>query len=248
METDKNSIIKDLLPAKKRSHSVVIRVSKVNKSFKVGSRRVKILKGIDLSIYSGEMAIIFGPSGCGKSTLLHTMLGLEKPDKGRVFLRKKSLYRMGEDIRSRWRRLKVGMVFQQSNWIKSLSVKENVAYPLYLADSDTKAVNLKAIEMLKWVGMEWAAEKAPMELSGGEQQRVSLARALITDPGIIFCDEPTGNLDSINGMNLMKILINLNRGEGRKAIVMVTHERAFLPYANRRIFMQDGKIIKDEVS
>lgn len=244
----KNYKIEGLLAKKARSHGVVVKVKNVHKSFKVGTRRVKVLKSIDLSIYSGEFAIIFGPSGCGKSTLLHTILGLERPDLGTVELRGRNMYRMKEDQRSYWRRLKLGMVFQQSNWIKSLSVEENVSYPLYLVEKDRRLIKEKAMETLAWVGMDWAALKKPTELSGGEQQRVALARALISDPGIIFCDEPTGNLDSKNGRNLMKILINLNRGDKRKVIVMVTHDDVFLPYANRRIYMQDGMIIKDEVN
>ncbi len=153
---------------------------------------------------------------------------------------------MREDKRSYWRREKVGMVFQQSNWIKALTVLENVSYPLLLVESDKKKIRDRALEMLKWVGMDWTADKKPTELSGGEQQRVALARALVTDPSVIFCDEPTGNLDSKNGKNLMKILINLNRGEERKVVVMVTHDGAFLPFANRRIYMQDGKVTKEE--
>ena len=229
----------------RRSHHVEIKVRGVFKSFLVGKRRVKVLKNISVTFYKGELAIIFGPSGCGKSTLLHTMLGLEEPDRGKVFLKGKSLYYLDEDGRSVWRRLHVGIVFQQSNWVKSLNVLENVGYPLYLTDLSQEEIDKRAREVLVMVGMEKMEKKRPMDLSGGEQQRVSLARALIIDPDIIVADEPTGNLDSKSSQELIKLLMKLNQ-EMRKTIVMVTHDASFLPLANRRVSMKDGKIVGDE--
>lgn len=234
------------LPAKsKRSHKIILSIENVDKSFNLGGKKVQILKDIDLKFYSGEFAIIFGPSGCGKSTLLHVMLGLEPPDHGKVFLRDKSLYHLDEDERTCWRREKVGMVFQQSNWIKSLNVIENVSYPLYLTDTPVEKAQKKAKELLAMLKMDKAFDQTPTELSGGEQQRVALARALITNPGILICDEPTGNLDSKSSLILMKLLTKLNRKES-KAIIMVTHEGDFLTLANRRVMMKDGVIIGDE--
>jgi len=243
--TDEAVVLGGKLPKVGRSHRVTIKVEHLWKSFKVGEQKITVLKDIDLTFYSGEFVIIFGPSGCGKSTLLHTMLGLEEPDKGRVFLRDKSIYQMDEDSRSIWRREKMGMVFQQSNWIKSLNVLENVAYPLYLTNSSEKSINDHALEALVTVGMEKFGNQLPTELSGGQQQKVALARALITDPGIIVADEPTGNLDSKSGKELINFLLMLNR-EKRKAIIMVTHDEAFLPIANRRIMMKDGRVVGDE--
>jgi putative ABC transport system ATP-binding protein len=228
-----------------RSHKIIIKVKNLWKSFGPVGKRVPVLRGINLNLYSGEFAIVFGPSGCGKSTLLHAILGLEEPDRGKIYLREKSLYHMSEDSRALWRRKKVGMVFQQSNWIKSMKVWENVGYPLMLEGYPEGRVFEKAMEELKRVGLENMAFQKPTELSGGEQQKAALARALITDPGIIICDEPTGNLDSKSGFELIGILKKLNEVQ-RKAILMVTHERNFLPYATRRIFMKDGKIVKDE--
>ncbi len=234
------------LPKKqKRSHKVIFKMEKVGKSFKIGKRYIRVLKDIDLCFYSGEFVIVFGPSGCGKSTLLHTMLGLEEPDRGRVWLRGKSVYQMEDENRLNWRREKIGIVFQQSNWIKSLSVLENVSYPLYLSGLSDGEIEDKARQMLKLVDLEKTAKQQPTELSGGEQQRVALARALVTDPGIIIADEPTGNLDSRSGKELIGLLAKLNRKE-RKAIVMVTHEDDFLPVANRRVYMKDGRIVGDE--
>jgi len=255
----KNKIIKDTtnvavvdvleglrLPKKKgRSHKVIIKTENLWKSFLLGSRRNMILKGIDLCFYTGEFVIIFGPSGCGKSTLLHTILGLERPDKGRVFLRERSLYKLGEDEKLDWRREKIGIVFQQSNWVKSLNVLENVCYPLYLSFMPDAEIERKGREILELVGMSKVQKQNPSELSGGEQQKIALARALITDPGIIMADEPTGNLDSKSSGELIKLLARLNREE-RKAILMVTHDASFLPVANRRVFMKDGKVVKDE--
>lgn len=245
METIKTENLINNTAKTPRSHKVIIHLENIYKSFLVGEKRIKVLKKINLRFYSGEFAIIFGPSGCGKSTLLHTILGLEEPDRGKVYLRGKSLYQLSEDARTRFRREKVGMVFQQSNWIKSLSVWENVAYPLYLTNLSEKAIRKKALEMLKMVGMEENMDKIPTEMSGGEQQRVALARALITDPWILVVDEPTGNLDSKNGWVLINLLLDLNRKEGR-AIIMVTHEAAFLTAATRRVMMKDGEITKDE--
>lgn len=234
------------LPAKKRrSHHEVVKLKGVEKSFVTGRSQTKVLKGIDLVLYSGEFIIVYGPSGCGKSTLLHTIIGLEPPNSGKVFLRGVDLYQLDSDQRAQIRRKKIGMVFQQSNWIKSLKVWENVAYPLWLEGMEDSLAKKKAIEVLQEVGMEQFFDYHPMELSGGQQQRVALARALITDPWIIVADEPTGNLDTQSGEEIIKILARLNR-EKRRMILMVTHEINFLPIATRRIGIKDGEVVKDE--
>lgn len=238
--------IQSELPAKKRrSHHEVVKLKGVTKSFKTGRIETKVLKGIDLILYSGEFVIIYGPSGCGKSTLLHTIIGLEPPNSGKVFLRGIDLYQLDSDERAEVRRKKIGMVFQQSNWIKSLRVWENVAYPLWLEGKDDELVKDRVREVLKEVEMEEFFDYHPMELSGGQQQRVALARALITDPWIIVADEPTGNLDTQSGEEIIKILAKLNR-EKRRMILMVTHEINFLPIATRRIGIKDGEVVKDE--
>lgn len=230
---------------KKRSHKVIIKIANVFKGFVRGKKHSMVLKDIDLCIYSGEFAIIFGPSGCGKSTLLHIILGLEEPDRGQVWLREKNLYRMEEEERTFWVRDKMASVFQQANWIKSLPVWENVAYPLYLEGVGSFEAKEKTMESLKMVGMDKAWDQNPAELSGGEQQKVALARALITDPGIIVADEPTGNLDSKSSQELIGLLVKLNREE-RRVVVMVTHDDSFLKVANRRVSMKDGQIVGDE--
>ncbi len=244
-QLDSNQVYKDLPPKKRRSHKVVIKAKKIWKSFPSVSGRVNVLKNISFNLYSGEFVIIFGPSGCGKSTLLHTILGLEHPDQGQIFLRYQNLYDMSEDDRTTWRKRKTGMVFQQPNWIRSLNVQDNVAYPLFLTSSNKKHIKARVNELLEMVGISDLAYKKPMELSGGEQQKAALARALTTDPGIIIADEPTGNLDSKSGAELIRLIAWLNRAK-RKMIIMVTHDSSFLNLATRRIYMKDGQIIKDE--
>ena len=206
---------------------------------------MKILKDINLSLYSGEFVIIYGPSGCGKSTFMHTILGLEKPSRGKVFLRGEEIFKMEDDKRTNYRRQKIGMVFQQANWIKSLSVWENVAYPLLISGYEDADAKERAFKVLKDVGMENMANKKATELSGGQQQRVALARALSTDPWIIMADEPTGNLDSSSSAEIISILARLNREQSR-TIIMVTHDMNFLPLATRRIAMSDGRVVADD--
>ena len=238
-------IEKELPKKKTRSHHIAVKSRKLHKSFRVGKRAIPVLKNINLNLYSGEFVIIYGPSGCGKSTLLHTILGLEPPTAGEIFLRGYNLYEMDNDQRTNFRREKIGVVFQQSNWIKSLNVWENVAYPLWLSGLTKQRAKRRAMEVLNEVGMEALAYNQPMELSGGEQQRVSLARALSTNPWIIMTDEPTGNLDTASSEKIMLLLARLNR-EKRRMILMVTHELSFLPIATRRIGIKDGEVVYDE--
>lgn len=228
-----------------RSHHEVVKMRDVYKKFKVGGAEVPVLKHITVTFYSGEFVMIFGPSGCGKSTFLHTMLGLEEPNSGKVFLRDADLYSMSHDDRATFRHQKIGMIFQQSNWIKSLSVVENVAYPLMLSGASHKEAGELALERLHEVGMDMHARQRPTELSGGQQQKVALARALVTNPWIIVADEPTGNLDTRSGYEVVHMLAWLNRVK-RRMIVMVTHDNRFLNIATRRIHMTDGAIISDE--
>lgn len=242
---DIDAIESRLPPKQERSHHIVVKVNKLHKSFDLGKQKVHVLKGIDLNLYSGEFVVIYGPSGCGKSTFLHTILGLEPPDRGRVYLRQEEIYKMNQDQRTNFRRQKIGMVFQQSNWIKSMSVLGNVTYPLWLDGWQEDEAEEKALEMLAEVDMADFAHYHPNELSGGQQQRVSLARAMVTDPWIIMTDEPTGNLDSESGTEIMTMLTRLNRKD-RRMIIMVTHDVGFLPLATRRVAMKDGKIIADE--
>lgn len=219
----------------------IIEVRSVSKFFIVKSQSVEILKGIDLTIRKGEFMALFGPSGCGKSTLLHIVLGLEKPNTGLVLCKGQELYLLSEDDRAKLRKKTMGMIYQQSNWIKSLSVIENVAFMGSLLGYSRPQAMAMAREQLQNVGMlEWA-DYRPTELSSGQQQKVSLARALLNDPDIIIADEPTGNLDYRSGVELMKQFSAL-AAEG-KTILMVTHNIDNVDYTTQVIQMFDGKLV-----
>lgn len=219
----------------------VIEVNDLYKDFEVGKGRVEVLKGINLKIYSGEFVIIFGPSGCGKSTLLNTLVGLETPTKGTVEVRGHDLYKMKADERATFRRKKYGIIYQQSNWIKSLNVLENVAFPLCVSGESDRKATQRARNLLHLFRLEEFERNLPTELSGGQQQRVSVTRALITNPWILIADEPTGNLDTISAADLMYALQFLN-SELKRTVIMVTHNPDYEKYATAVIKMEDGQI------
>ena len=221
----------------------VIKVQNVNKSFRVGSQDVQILKNISFEIQQGDFSIIFGPSGCGKSTLLYALLGLEGPTTGLVTLLDTNLYALAsEDDRSEFRKNHIGMVYQQPNWIKSLTVLENIAFPMLLKGEETLQARTKAQELLKTIQMESWGDYLPSELSSGQQQRIALIRSLVTNPELIIADEPTGNLDFESGQALMQLLQKLNTDE-KKTIVMVTHDLEYLKYAKTAIKMFNGCLL-----
>ncbi len=225
----------------KTNHGVVVQVNDIYKSFTVGTQELEILKGISFKINQGDFLIIFGPSGCGKSTVLNTLLGLEPPTKGNVTFLGKDLYKYNSDERAQIRKKDIGMVYQQSNWIKALNVIENVRFPLTLSGVSTVESEKKAMELLETVKMQGLAHQVPTELSSGQQQRVSLTRALITDPAMIIADEPTGNLDSKAGNEVMDLFKEFNKRG--KTVVMVTHDLEYLSYATKAVNMLDGKVI-----
>lgn len=209
----------------------------------IGQQTIEVLKGIDLMIGRGDFAIIFGPSGCGKSTLLHTILGMEKPTAGKVIMDGEDIYEKTEDQIATFRKGKVGVVFQQSIWIKSLNVMENVCFPNRLRGMSQAEAEKQGLEALKVVNLENWADRHPSELSSGQQQRVSVARALSIDPVVIVADEPTGNLDTVAGDELMELMMDLNKKQG-KTVLMVTHDLEYLRYANRLFHIIDG--LKEE--
>ena len=225
----------------------IIRVKNLNKAFKVGDQSVPVLKKINLEVEQGDFLIIFGPSGCGKSTLLHTVLGLEEPTSGAVEFMGQDVYLNkfqgadSEDDRSEFRKDYVGMVYQQPNWIKSLTVLGNVAFPLILNGIDKAKREHQAMDVLQTMGMANWSNYLPAQLSSGQQQKVALARALITNPKIIVADEPTGNLDFDSGQELMRLLTRLNKYEN-KTIVMVTHDLEYLEFARTAVKMFNGEI------
>lgn len=220
----------------------ILEVKDVFKSFLLGNETIEIIKGVSFEIFKGDFVVLFGPSGCGKSTVLNMSLGLETPSKGTIKFLGKDLYlNSDEDDRAQLRKKDIGMVYQQSNWVKSLNVIENVYFPLTLRGESMESREKKAWDILDLVGMRKGAYQAPTELSSGQQQRISLARALITDPALLVADEPTGNLDSTAGEEIMNLFRDLNlKG---KTVIMVTHDLEYLKYATRSINMADGVVV-----
>jgi putative ABC transport system ATP-binding protein len=222
-------------------NKTIIELRSASKTFRVKTQDVVVLKKINLEIKEG-FSIIFGPSGCGKSTLLHIILGLEPPTTGTVHFFDFNFYGFEEDERSEFRKNNIGMIYQQPNWIKSLTVLENVSFASLLLGTDKEKAKTKAREVLKMVGMIDWADYLPTELSSGQQQKVSLARALITDPKVIIADEPTGNLDYQSGIELMRLLKKLE--ENGKSIIMVTHNVENIDFASSVVQMFDGQVVK----
>jgi putative ABC transport system ATP-binding protein len=222
----------------------VIKVENVKMDFDVGGQIIPVLKGISLEIKSGDFAVIFGPSGCGKSTLLHCLLGMETPTSGRVLIDETDLSGMSEDEIVKFRKTRIGIVFQQSIWIKSLNVLENVAFPNILKGMRVEEAQKLALDSLKEVKLDDWADHHPSSLSSGQQQKVSLARALTLNPLVIVADEPTGNLDTVSGDDLINLLVKLNKEQG-KTIVMVTHDLEYLKFANKLFHIIDGLLVEE---
>lgn len=221
----------------------VIEIKGLEKTFKLSEEnKSEVLRGIDFEVFFGEFVIIFGPSGCGKSTLLNSILGLEEPTKGTVNIREKDIYTMGESERAEFRRQKMGMVYQQFNWIKSLNVIENAALPLIIAGHSESTAKKRALHLLSIFKLEKFANYHPHQLSGGQQQRVATVRALTLNPWLLLADEPTGNLDKNSAIELMSLLKDLNE-KSKRTIILVTHNFDYEPYATKVVFMEDGKFI-----
>ncbi|NCO10392.1 ABC transporter ATP-binding protein [Candidatus Saccharibacteria bacterium] len=217
----------------------LIEVKNVSKSFQTPGGAVEVLRNVNFEIPEGSFTIIYGPSGSGKSTLLNLLIGLDAPTSGKVTYAGKDLYAMDKNERAYFRAHTLGMVQQADHWVKSLNVLENVALPLYFSGLDSDKAREGAELSLKRVGMEPHAHKKPMVLSGGEQQRVAMARALVNHPTYITADEPTGNLDSHNGDQLIRLLKDLNVNY-KRTIVLVTHNLEYLSVGDQLILIEDG--------
>ncbi|MCD8362545.1 MAG: ABC transporter ATP-binding protein [Lachnospiraceae bacterium] len=227
------------------SAQAVIRVKNLYKIFRVGDEKVRALNGVDLTIRRGEFCAIVGTSGSGKSTMLNMLAGLEKPTKGEVIVAGEHLERMSENELVRFRREKVGFIFQSFNLLPTMNAVENVALPLTFRGVDKKTREAKAEKMLKLVGLSTHVKHRPTEMSGGQQQRVGVARALVLDPEIIFADEPTGNLDSRTSEEVLGLMRRVVQ-ENNQTMVMVTHDRHLAGFADRIFHIIDGKIVKIE--
>lgn len=225
----------------------IIRAEGLVKEYFQGSRPIRALDGVDLRVDKGEFLAIMGPSGSGKSTLLHIIGALDRPTKGRILIRGVELSKLSDlelaDLRNR----EIGFVFQFYNLIPRMDALRNVELPLAIAGLPTQERRRRAMELLKLVGLGKRATHRPGELSGGEQQRVAIARALANDPSIVLCDEPTGNLDSRIGEEVIGLMKELNRESG-KTFIIVTHDPSVALMTNRILYLHDGKIVGERRS
>jgi putative ABC transport system ATP-binding protein len=223
------------------SDSAAVDVCGLVKVFGEGGAQVRALDGVDLVVERGEMVAIMGPSGSGKSTLLHIVGALETPTDGSITVGGRRYDNADDAALTKLRRDHVGFVFQFFNLLASLSAEENVLLPALIARRTEPAIRARAAELLRLVGLEDRASHLPSELSGGQQQRVSIARALLLEPELVLADEPTGNLDTRSGRDVLRVLRELSRAEGR-TILMVTHDPSAAAVADRVVFLRDGRV------
>ena len=225
--------------------SPVLSLRDVTKAIDTGTHRVEILKGISFDVHRGEFVAVMGASGSGKSTLLGLVAGLDTPTSGSICIENEEISRLGEDALARLRGRKIGFVFQSYQLIPTLTAEENVLLPAELAGEDWATAQRRAQELLRTVGLEHRRDHYPVQLSGGEQQRVALARAFIRKPPLLLADEPTGNLDSVNGRQVLELLLAMNHSEGA-TLMLVTHDRELAAHASRIITLRDGEVLSDE--
>lgn len=222
--------------------SVMCEFKHVSKAFEVRDRRDEILSDVNFTVPVGSFTILFGPSGSGKTTILNTMVGLEPVSSGQVIVDNTDIYRLSSDQRAHFRAQTLGMVHQYNYWVNSLSVLDNVALPLILAGHDKTTAHEAAMASLTRINMQDVAHSSPVVLSGGEQQRVSFARATVGTPKLLVADEPTGNLDSKNGDMIIAMLQEFNQKHAA-TVVLVTHNANLLSLSDNIIGTKDGHIV-----
>jgi putative ABC transport system ATP-binding protein len=221
----------------------LIELQNVGKEYDLGTVKLRVLNNINLKIKKSEIVAIMGPSGSGKSTMLHMLGCLDRPTRGKVIIAGLDISKLNDDELAKIRREKIGFIFQFFYLIPSLTALKNVELPMTFANANKKNKEAKAKELLKIVGLESRMNHRPSQLSGGESQRVAIARALANNPQIILADEPTGNLDSKSGKEIMEILVKLNK-EMKTTLILVTHDQNIAKHAERIINLKDGIIIK----
>jgi putative ABC transport system ATP-binding protein len=224
-----------------KMNNVIIELQNVKKIYKMDGVETPALRGVDLKINKGEFVAIMGPSGSGKSTLLHMVGALDKPTSGKVFLDGVDISTLKESDLARLRGKKIGIVFQFFNLHPTLTALENIELPMIVIEKDKKERQQRALELLKAVGLEHRAHHLPSQMSGGEQQRIAIARALANDPEIILADELTGNLDTKTKAEIMNFLLKLQK-EKKMTVTVITHEPEIANYAETIIRIVDGKI------
>ena len=211
----------------------------IHKSYGEGDTRIEVLRGIDLSLHKGEFCVLLGPSGCGKSTLLNIVGGIDSPDSGDIIIDGAAMGSMNEKQLTMYRREHLGYIFQRYNLIPNLTIRENIEVGAYLSKNP-----LNMDEILSVLGLAEHQNKIPSQLSGGQQQRCAIGRALIKNPDILLCDEPTGALDSTTSIEILKLIESVNRQYGN-TIVMVTHNDSIKDMADRVVKLKDGAIRKN---
>jgi putative ABC transport system ATP-binding protein len=225
----------------------ILELDDVVKSFGSGQTEVRALRGVTLNVAEGEFVSVMGPSGCGKSTLLHLAGALETPSAGSIRVAGRELAGMGAAERGELRRNVVGYVFQRLNLIPSLTAIENVMLPLELAGGSHRTARSVALDALAAVGLDVSLDRYPDDFSGGQQQRIAIARAIVGERRLLLADEPTGSLDTASGDEVIELLAALPREHGT-AVVLVTHEPRFASWADRFVFLRDGRIVDETVA
>ena len=228
------------------NEDLVVQAEGVHKVYHTGQVSVPALRGVDLSVWRGEMVAIMGPSGCGKTTLLNCLSGLDTADQGQVIIEGVSLPEMSDRERTSYRARRMGFVFQFYNLLPVLSAVENVELPLLVSGVGLREARKRALESLEQVGLGPRANHRPAELSGGERQRTTIARALVNRPALVWADEPTGDLDSETANGIMDVLVDLNQ-EQRLTFILVTHDREVGARCGRIVRMRDG-LVEDQHS
>ena len=221
-----------------------IRLEELKKTYRMGTAEVHALDGVSLSFRRGSFWALMGPSGSGKSTLLNLLGCLDRPSSGRYFFDGGDVAGLDDDERSELRLRRIGFIFQSFNLIAQLTVQENIELPLFYLGWTEAEGAVRAQELAERVGLGDRLRHRPSELSGGQMQRVAIARALANDPGLLLADEPTGNLDSTTGQQIMELLVELN--EAGKTILMVTHEPEIAVHAKSRLHLRDGRVVDSE--
>jgi putative ABC transport system ATP-binding protein len=228
------------------SPEYVVQAQGLKKTYKLGNTEVQALRGVDLNASAGEFLAVMGVSGSGKSTLLHLLGGLDRPSEGSIKIDGVDISRLKDNQLADIRSKKIGFVFQFFNLLTRLTALRNVRLPLEIAGSSAKEAQKRALELLKLVGLEERADHRPTELSGGEQQRVAVARALTNNPKIILADEPTGNLDTKTGLDILQLLKQITKEKGR-TLIIVSHDLRVAELADKTMNLQDGLVVNEKV-
>jgi len=219
----------------------LLQIKNLRKTYKSGPQEVMVLKGLDMEVYRGDIVVIMGPSGVGKSTLLHLIGGLDSPTSGEIFLDGTNIFELYNSALAEFRNKSIGFVFQFHHLLPEFTAFENLLLPGMIGKVENSVLERKVNQLLNDVGLQQRKSHKPSELSGGEQQRIAVARALVNDPQLVLADEPTGNLDKNNGESLYKLILELNK-KHNQTFIIVTHNELMAEQANCVVELEDGRI------